>query len=60
MLKQVEECRHRMVMTDAECGKKKSAKNYSSFGGESNLGVNAGITCYGNPSAGVPLFSSES
>ena len=59
MLKQVEGCRHRMVMTDDECGEKKSAKNYSSFGGESNL-VNAGITCYGNPSAGVPLFSSES
>ena len=48
-----------MVMTDDECREKESAKNYSSFGGENNL-VNAGISCYGNSSAGVPLFISES
>lgn len=59
MVKQVEGCLQRTVMTDDECRKKESAKNCSSFGGESNL-VNASISSYGNSSAGVPLFSSES
>ena len=58
-MKQVEGCLQRMVMTDDECREKESAKNYSSFGGENNL-VNAGISFYGNSSAGVPLFISES